>query len=1070
MTVATGSPTSSARATDPILADLVEQFLERLQAGEALDPTGFAAAHPEHAEPLRQLLPALEMMAALSHSAARAGTAVAPAADIAGPGLGVLGDFHILREVGRGGMGIVYEAEQLSLRRRVALKVLPFAAALDPRQLQRFKSEAQATALLHHTNIVPVHAVGAERGVHYYAMQFIEGRTLADVITSERMKDEGGRTSERMKDEGERMKTENTAASDRSGSSFILHPSSFPPAAADQSGSSFILPPSSFPPAASDRSGSSFILHPSSFPAGSSFILHPSSFPPASTTSTRNRAYFRNAARLGMEAAEALEHAHQEGIIHRDIKPANLMVDAKGHLWVTDFGLARLKSDSGLTVSGDLLGTLRYMSPEQASGKRVVIDGRTDIYSLGVTLYELLTLEPAFEGPDRQELLRRIADEEPRPPRQLDASIPRDLETILLRAIAKEPDGRYQMAQELADDLRRFLDDKPIRAKRPTVREHLVKWSRRHKTVVRAALVVLILATAGLAASIVLIARERAEAVRQRDSALTQLNAANAARTAEDQAREQAEAVSRFLVDAFRRPDPDQDGRELKVVDLLTSAAKRLDTEFSGSLLIRAELLNALGLTFNDLGLPGQAATLHEKAQAIRREMLGANHQDTLTSCNNLVEAYLGARRAAEGLALGEETLKLRESRLGLDHPDTLTSRINLAAALRMAGRSAESVVLCEAAVRMCIARLGPDNPTTLTARNNLAAALSDAGRTGEALAEFAAALRLCEARLGPDHPKTLTNRNNLAFALTNAGRPGEAIPLHESTLRARESKLGPDHWRTLMSRGNLAAAYWKAGRLDVSIPLFELTLKQSTTKLGPDHPETIRAQANLGVNYRDAGRPADGARLIADALQRAGSRPETTSLVAWFTAELAVAYDACGRFASSEPIYSEELKQARKISGPEHIRTAAAMTQLGWNLLNQRRCSEAEPILRESLAVRVRAEPDDWRTFNTCLLLGEALLGQGKLAEAEPLIARGSEGLLVREAKIPLRGKVLLNEAAKRLRLLYEQSGRPAEAVAWRVLLGLGNPDARMPNGAAAFAPTTTQRKEEPIARPSKP
>ena len=146
-------------------------------------------------------------------------------------------------------------------------------------------------------------------------------------------------------------------------------------------------------------------------------------------------------ARLGLEAAEALEHAHQEGIIHRDIKPANLMVDAKGHLWVTDFGLARLQSDSGLTVSGDLLGTLRYMSPEQASGKRVVIDGRTDIYSLGVTLYELLTLEPAFEGHDRQELLRRIAEEEPQSPRKLNASIPRELETILLKAMAKEPDG-----------------------------------------------------------------------------------------------------------------------------------------------------------------------------------------------------------------------------------------------------------------------------------------------------------------------------------------------------------------------------------------------------------------------------------------------------------------------------------------------------------------------------------------------------------------------------------------------------------------------------------------------------
>ncbi len=215
-------------------------------------------------------------------------------------------------------------------------------------------------------------------------------------------------------------------------------------------------------------------------------------------------------ARLGIEAAEALEYAHQEGIIHRDIKPANLMVNAKGHLWVTDFGLARLQSDSGLTITGDLLGALRYMSPEQALGKRAIVNGRTDIYSLGITLYELLTLEPAFDCPDRQELLRRIAEQDPRLPRQLDASIPRDLETILLKAIAKEPDGRYQSAQDFADDLRRFLADKPIKAMRPTWFEQVVKWLRRHPTVVVSSLVTLILAVVILSVATVLIGKEQA--------------------------------------------------------------------------------------------------------------------------------------------------------------------------------------------------------------------------------------------------------------------------------------------------------------------------------------------------------------------------------------------------------------------------------------------------------------------------------------------------------------------------------------------------------------------------------
>jgi WD40 repeat protein len=216
-------------------------------------------------------------------------------------------------------------------------------------------------------------------------------------------------------------------------------------------------------------------------------------------------AFFRTAAHLGVQAAEALEYAHQMGVIHRDIKPANLLVDGSGRLWVTDFGLARLGSDAGLTMTGDLLGTIRYMSPEQTLAQRVAVDARTDVYSLGVTLYELLTLEPAYNGRSREEVLRQIAFEEPRPLRRLNKSVPAELETIVLKAMAKVPQERYATAQELADDLKRFLEDKPIRAKRPSLRQRVVKWARRHKTVVRAAVVMLVLAAAGLAVSTALI-------------------------------------------------------------------------------------------------------------------------------------------------------------------------------------------------------------------------------------------------------------------------------------------------------------------------------------------------------------------------------------------------------------------------------------------------------------------------------------------------------------------------------------------------------------------------------------
>jgi hypothetical protein len=281
---------------------------------------------------------------------------------------------------------------QISLGRRVALKILPFAAALDAKQLQRFKNEAQAAAHLHHQNIVPVYAVGCERGVHYYAMQFIEGETLAALILELR-----GLTVR--EDRGSRVE-------DREATTTAQRP--VPTKQADTR--------EDYGPACetSPRHPRSSILHP------------PSSF-------------FRMVANLGAQAAEALEHAHSLGVVHRDVKPANLLVDVQSNLWVTDFGLAHCQSQAGLTMTGDVVGTLRYMSPEQALAQPVGVDHRSDVYSLGATLYELLTLEPAFSGRDRQELLRQIAFEEPKPPRRVNQAVPAELETIVLKAMAKDP-------------------------------------------------------------------------------------------------------------------------------------------------------------------------------------------------------------------------------------------------------------------------------------------------------------------------------------------------------------------------------------------------------------------------------------------------------------------------------------------------------------------------------------------------------------------------------------------------------------------------------------------------------
>ena len=438
------------------LTRAMNEYLEALEAGQHPDRDALLARHPEFAEELAASLDGIDFI----HN-------VAPqirerSIDGDGPTSRIrarvnLGDYQIVREIGRGGMGVVYEATQLSLGRPVALKVLPFAAVMDHKQLQRFKNEAQAAALLHHQHIVPVYAVGSERGVHYYAMQYIEGRTLAEVIAQLR-----------------RISGKDVAARE---------PAKCPPSELVEQPTSDHFAPEK---ASSLPQPSVSLVRDRSSDSNSSVSAADTSPVGAISTdgSTKSAAFFRTVANLGIQAAEALEHAHDQGVIHRDIKPSNLLLDAQGKVWITDFGLARVETDAGLTMSGDLLGTVRYMSPEQSLAKRIVVDQRTDIYSLGVTLYELLTLQPVFSGRDRQELLRQIAFEDPRPPRRINKSVPAELETIVLKSMSKNPAERYATAQDLADDLERFLQDKPIKAKRPSLVQRAAKWSRRHMPLV----------------------------------------------------------------------------------------------------------------------------------------------------------------------------------------------------------------------------------------------------------------------------------------------------------------------------------------------------------------------------------------------------------------------------------------------------------------------------------------------------------------------------------------------------------------------------------------------------------
>jgi serine/threonine protein kinase/Flp pilus assembly protein TadD len=452
---------SLARGDSRVIIAL-EAYLEALRAGHPWSRGEFLARHAEIADALDQCLSGLDFIqeAAAQIAESRSSLVFGPVVSIPCPAQ--LGDYRILREVGRGGMGVVYEAEQASLSRRVALKVLPFAAAIDPKQRQRFQIEAQAAAQLHHPHIVPIFSVGCDQGIHYYAMQFVEGRSLAAIL--------------------QELRSSNEAP---------VQAGSPAPAVPEQTDESASLP-------LRLQGGPDTASIPSTELGQGSQSLALTAFGPIH----RDQAFCRNIARLGAEAADALEHAHGLGIVHRDIKPANLLIDQNNALWITDFGLARFRSEFTLTQTGDRIGTLRYMSPEQALARRGVVDQRTDIYALGVTLYELLTLQPAFDGRDHQELLRQIALDEPTPPRRINPAIPGDLETIVLKAMAKEPLNRYTTAQEMAADLRRFRDDQAILARRPGPMERTFRWARRHRELVGTAAAIVVLAlvvgTAGI--------------------------------------------------------------------------------------------------------------------------------------------------------------------------------------------------------------------------------------------------------------------------------------------------------------------------------------------------------------------------------------------------------------------------------------------------------------------------------------------------------------------------------------------------------------------------------------------
>lgn len=414
---------------EELLEKIVADYTRRIRSGKAPNISAYQNKYPELALEIEDLLASVAMIEGLKLEASNGQANDGKDSELTG--LRQLGDYLLIREVGRGGMGIVFEAVHQSLGRRVAVKVMRRRDIDDEKYIARFRREAQSAAKLHHTNIVSVFGVGEANGFHYYVMEFIDGAGLNQVVQALTQRFTGPtigppETSPVLK---EPAVTQVDQANE--------------PTLPNQSSTMEVRAPEHFPP--------------SRIPKGNK--------------------RFKWLAQVGSQVADALAYAHDQGTLHRDIKPANLLLDRKDQVWITDFGLVKETDVDGLTKTGDLVGTPQYMAPESFQGK---YDPRSETYCLGLTLYELATLRPAFDPGTTAELIHRITTTTPTSPRKIDPKIPHDLNTIIEKAIAREPERRYATAAELRDDLRAFFDDRPIAARKPSTVEQAWRWGRRN--------------------------------------------------------------------------------------------------------------------------------------------------------------------------------------------------------------------------------------------------------------------------------------------------------------------------------------------------------------------------------------------------------------------------------------------------------------------------------------------------------------------------------------------------------------------------------------------------------------